>query len=66
MWAQLAIKWYTYELGSDSQEALGMKDTLLRPQLHSAWGTRENLNVGGPSSSPQRSEAVGLVENIMK
>jgi hypothetical protein len=57
MWAQLAIKWYTYELGSDSQEALGMKNTLLHPQSHNAWGTRENLNVGGP---------MGLVENIMK
>jgi hypothetical protein len=49
-WAQLAIEWYAHELGADSQEAVGMKDFILQPELHSAWGTREKiLSVGVPS-----------------
>jgi aspartyl/asparaginyl beta-hydroxylase (cupin superfamily) len=49
VWATLALKWYTSELGSDSQEVINMKDILRNPELHYAWGSRQHMSVGRPS-----------------
>jgi len=46
-WAQLAIMWYSFELGSDSEQVQEMQEVVVRPQAHRAWGTRERLEVGG-------------------
>jgi hypothetical protein len=48
-WATLAIKWYTSELGSDSQEVINVKDMLRNPELHYAWGSRQHMSVGRPN-----------------
>lgn len=39
-WGKLTLEWYTYELGSDSDLSIIMRDVLANPQSHSAWGTR--------------------------
>ncbi|KAJ7134348.1 hypothetical protein C8R44DRAFT_770273 [Mycena epipterygia] len=48
LWAQLAIKWYTYELGADSDLVLEVEKTAGHPEQHPAWGSREPLTVGPP------------------
>jgi hypothetical protein len=50
LWAQLAVKWYTYELGTDSELATEAKKTAVLPEEHPAWGTRDPLAVGHPES----------------
>ncbi|KAF8584696.1 SET domain-containing protein [Ramaria rubella] len=47
-WADLAVEWYSYEFGYDSKEAERMRVLGSDPSKHPAWGTREELNVGGP------------------
>ncbi|KAJ7164686.1 hypothetical protein C8R43DRAFT_988014 [Mycena crocata] len=47
-WAQLAVKWYTFELGADSELTLDVRNTAMNPELHSAWGSREPSVVGSP------------------
>ncbi|KAJ7242823.1 hypothetical protein B0H12DRAFT_1023389, partial [Mycena haematopus] len=48
LWARLAIKWYTYEVGAGSDLVLDTQKTVDRPQEHPAWGSREPLAVGVP------------------
>jgi hypothetical protein len=48
LWAQLAIKWYTIEVGADNDLVLDIERTASDPQGHRAWGLREPLAVGGP------------------
>jgi len=47
-WAELAIEWYTYELGLDSEQVDEMIEVVVKPQNHPGWGTRELMEVGGP------------------
>ncbi|CAE6456354.1 unnamed protein product [Rhizoctonia solani] len=47
-WATLANKWYTIELGSDSQQCKNAQEIMRSPESHNAWGTREPESVGGP------------------
>ena len=39
-WAEEAIKWYGSELGEDSKQVAGMRETAADPRSHAAWGTR--------------------------
>jgi len=50
LWAQLAIKWYGIELGSDSEQVASMEAVLNAPRGHPAWGTRGHEMVRGPNS----------------
>ncbi|KAJ7163272.1 hypothetical protein C8R46DRAFT_1177453 [Mycena filopes] len=50
-WAQLALQWYSYELGADSQLVLDLQATAGHPERHPAWGSREPLTVGLPIDS---------------
>jgi hypothetical protein len=45
-WAQLAITWYSFELGNDSEQVQEMREVAVKPQTHRAWGTREVMEVG--------------------
>ncbi|KAK0187869.1 hypothetical protein F5146DRAFT_731719 [Armillaria mellea] len=47
-WAKVAAEWYGYELGQDSEQVTNMLAIIARPEAHYAWGTREQLVVGGP------------------
>ncbi|KAJ7202814.1 hypothetical protein GGX14DRAFT_462418 [Mycena pura] len=47
-WAELAIEWYTYELGADSELVMEVRNTAEHPEGQRAWGTREPLTVGAP------------------
>lgn len=49
LWAQIAIKWYGIELGSDSEQVASMKAVLNAPRSHPAWGSRGHEKVRGPS-----------------
>lgn len=44
-WGKLALEWYSYELGSDSDLAVSMRNVIASPQTHSAWGSRIGLRV---------------------
>ncbi|KAJ7729703.1 hypothetical protein DFH07DRAFT_849913 [Mycena maculata] len=48
LWAQLAIKWYAYELGADSDLVSDVQRATSQPEQHPAWGSREPLIVGAP------------------
>ncbi|KAJ6512016.1 hypothetical protein C8R47DRAFT_1093165 [Mycena vitilis] len=48
-WAQLAIKWYTRELGADSDLVADVRRTAQNPSVHPAWASRESLTVGPPT-----------------
>jgi hypothetical protein len=49
LWAKLAIQWYTYELGADSEVVMSeVHSTATHPETHPAWGSREPLSVGPP------------------
>jgi hypothetical protein len=50
-WAQLAARWYTYELGEDSEYVRGMLNIARYPTMHERWGTREKMVVEGPGNS---------------
>ncbi|KAJ7725376.1 hypothetical protein B0H16DRAFT_1594758 [Mycena metata] len=47
-WSQLAVKWYTYELGPDSDQVLEAQRTAENPEQHPAWGSRERLTLELP------------------
>lgn len=47
-WAQLARKWYSFELGSDSEQAREMERIVAEPRSHLVWGNKKHQNVGGP------------------
>ncbi|KAI0072028.1 hypothetical protein K474DRAFT_1729905, partial [Panus rudis PR-1116 ss-1] len=47
-WAALAAKWYSYELGADSEQAMEMESVMAVPERHRVWGTRRREDVGGP------------------
>ena len=46
-WADLARKWFSYEIGADSSQARAMERVAAHPEVHVSWGTRGNLEVGG-------------------
>ncbi|KAJ7465322.1 hypothetical protein FB451DRAFT_1352778 [Mycena latifolia] len=48
LWAQLAIKWYTTELGSGSDLLSEVQNAAGNPEEHPAWGSRGPLIVGPP------------------
>lgn len=47
-WSNVAVHWYSIELGSDSQQVSDMRGIVARPQSHPAWGGKDALQVGGP------------------
>jgi len=49
LWAQLAIKWYGIELGSDSEQVARMKSVVVSPRSYPAWGSRGQEVVRGPT-----------------
>ncbi|KZT28875.1 hypothetical protein NEOLEDRAFT_1086618 [Neolentinus lepideus HHB14362 ss-1] len=46
-WARVAVEWYGYELGEDSEQVKEMEEVMLRPEKHRAWATRTEMTVGG-------------------
>ncbi|KAL0578969.1 hypothetical protein V5O48_003061 [Marasmius crinis-equi] len=50
-WAKVALRWYSYELGSDSEQSEHMSMIMENPRLHRSWGTRGVLSVGRPDGS---------------
>ncbi|KAJ7600433.1 hypothetical protein C8J56DRAFT_910265 [Mycena floridula] len=48
-WANVAIRWYGYELGKDSVQVKEMLQIMANPTRHQAWGSREALDVGLPN-----------------
>ncbi|KAJ7070024.1 hypothetical protein C8F01DRAFT_976975, partial [Mycena amicta] len=48
MWAGLAIKWYTVELGADNELVADIRKSAENPEVHPAWRSREPLIVGAP------------------
>jgi len=48
-WSRLALKWASYELGSDSDLAEEMRIVIREPRRHPWWGQRETMAVGKPS-----------------
>ncbi len=44
-WGRQALEWYSYELGSDSDLVVSMRNVIASPQTHSAWGSRIGLRV---------------------
>lgn len=49
-WAELALKWYTIEIGGDSEQVKEMTRVASLPMRHKAWGTRAEEQVGGTES----------------
>lgn len=47
-WADLAAKWYRYELGADSEIVHAMEDISADPTSHRAWAKKAEETVGGP------------------
>ena len=47
-WAQLAANWYSFELGSDSEQVKEMERTVTHPHSHVAWESQKKQKVGGP------------------
>ena len=47
-WADTAVIWYGYELGTDSEQVQEMKEVMKSPQTQRSWGTRGRQSVGGP------------------
>ncbi|KAG5728618.1 SET domain-containing protein 5 [Termitomyces sp. T112] len=47
-WAELAIEWYAYELGYDSDQVRDMDRIAIDPRSHPEWGTREVQRIGAP------------------
>ncbi|KAF8517412.1 hypothetical protein BU17DRAFT_76441 [Hysterangium stoloniferum] len=50
-WSTLAQEWYGYELGQDSIQVASMHTLAENPRRHSAWATKDRMNVGGPQQS---------------
>ncbi|KDQ62205.1 hypothetical protein JAAARDRAFT_170436 [Jaapia argillacea MUCL 33604] len=49
-WAKLAERWYSFDLGRDSEQVAEMKGVVANPQSHRAWGSRAKMVVGGPKA----------------
>jgi len=47
-WARLSHKWFSIELGEDSEQAMKMKSILRNPQAYVAWGTKATMDVELP------------------
>ncbi|TFK70366.1 hypothetical protein BDN72DRAFT_856973 [Pluteus cervinus] len=47
-WAELAVKWFTFELGRDSEQVVNLLPAVNHPQKHTAWAQRGAMIVGGP------------------
>lgn len=48
-WAEIAVEWFSYEVGSDSDLVAEMRAIAVQPRDHPAWATRKRLKVGGLS-----------------
>ncbi|OCH86600.1 SET domain-containing protein [Obba rivulosa] len=51
-WARLALRWYSYELGADSEQAEEMRKIVARPEAHPAWSSRHSESLEGPWQRP--------------
>jgi hypothetical protein len=49
-WAGLALRWTSYELGSDSDLAEKMRIAMREPKGHKMWGQRLAMNIEKPSA----------------
>lgn len=49
-WARKAVEWFSYEIGMDSYQVNDLSAIVEHPERHRAWGTRESVEVGGPSN----------------
>jgi len=49
-WARLALRWGSYELGSDSDLAEQMRIVMREPKGRKMWGQRLAMSVGKPSA----------------
>lgn len=49
-WAGLALRWASYELGSDSDLAEEMRIAMREPKGHKMWGQRLAMSVEKPSA----------------
>jgi hypothetical protein len=47
-WARKAVEWFSYEIGADASHVIDISEIIGGPEKHSAWGTRETGDVGGP------------------
>ncbi|KAF9267574.1 SET domain-containing protein [Marasmius fiardii PR-910] len=48
-WAQVALQWFIYEVGSDSEQAESMRVLMVDPERHHSWGTRKKMyTIGRP------------------
>ncbi|KAF7296471.1 NADPH--cytochrome P450 reductase [Mycena chlorophos] len=47
-WSRLAAKWYTIEVGADSEHTVEVQGVIESPETHRAWSSRETLSVGRP------------------
>ncbi len=47
-WARLALRWASYELGSDSDLAEAMRIAMRDPKGHMMWKKRLTITVGKP------------------
>jgi hypothetical protein len=47
-WAQLALRWASYELGTDSDLAEEMRIAMQRPKEHVTWGQRLTMSIDKP------------------
>jgi hypothetical protein len=47
-WAELAVEWYTYELGGDSEQTAEMQAVAADGTRHPRWGSLGGRAVGGP------------------
>ncbi|TDL17705.1 SET domain-containing protein, partial [Rickenella mellea] len=45
-WARLALKWYSWELGGDSQQVNEMNRVISNASSHDAWASRPPMKVG--------------------
>jgi hypothetical protein len=50
-WAQLALRWASYELGTDSDLAEEMRIAMQGPKNHVMWGRRLSMSVDKPLAS---------------
>ncbi|KAF9046479.1 hypothetical protein BJ165DRAFT_1345642, partial [Panaeolus papilionaceus] len=52
-WAQLAVKWFTREVGADYKAVKELKSVVNDPRNSKVWSTRASAKVGGPGKARQ-------------